>query len=88
MQQFREEYLAKCADLSIQPLATVMNTLEEYENSSLDEQSKTVLETLNLSSLSLSVKACAALSSALSNNSFFTKLILADAFLGDDGCED
>jgi hypothetical protein len=66
---FEQSYLDKCSELGIEPLKIDINS-----------------PTLNLSGTSLSLKSCAALCSALAGDSVpFTKIILADAFLGDDG---
>jgi len=81
MENFKSNYLSKCAELSIEPISLVVNILKDHEH----QTSTTLKETLDLSGISISLKACSALSSALSVDIYFTKLILADAFLGDDG---
>ncbi|KAH9250831.1 hypothetical protein BASA81_011341 [Batrachochytrium salamandrivorans] len=43
-------------------------------------------ESLNLSGQSIPFKAASALAAALATDCFFTRIVLADAFLGDDGC--
>jgi hypothetical protein len=81
MQQFKEVYFERCAEYDIEPIPLVRKLLEtRQENVTVMEQA------LDLSGISLSLKASSAISAALINNEFFTKLIIADAFLGDDGC--
>jgi hypothetical protein len=81
MQHFKEVYLEKCAEYDIEPIPLVRKLLENKE------QIPSGMEhSLDLSGISLSLKASSAISAALMNNEYFTKLILADAFLGDDGC--
>ncbi|KAJ8326783.1 hypothetical protein QVD99_005432 [Batrachochytrium dendrobatidis] len=111
MENFKSKYTSKCAELSIQPLTTVLDTLarrktqidegnsdtlplihgpnSEFEITttlSPKRQKSHLVETLNLSGQSIPLKAGSALASALSDDCFFTRLVLADAFLGDDGC--
>nr|KAJ3422966.1 Leucine-rich repeat-containing protein 45 [Polyrhizophydium stewartii] len=47
---------------------------------------RSFVEKLDLSGQSVPLKACTALSLALADDCFFTRIVLADAFLGDDGC--
>jgi Leucine Rich repeat len=84
MEQFKSTYLSKCAEISVEPLILLLNIFTDYENR--DKNTKMSSETLDLSGISISIKACTSLAAALSDNQFFTKLILADCFLGDDGC--
>ena len=85
MEQFKLTYLSKCAEISVEPLTLLLNVFTDYENRDNNDSRKSN-ETLDLSGISISIKSCAALASALSENQFFTKLILADCFLSDDGC--
>jgi hypothetical protein len=80
MQAFQVNYLAKCSELSVEPLPAILSI---FKGSGSDPYH--LAEILDLSGISLSIKACSALSFALLDSSYFTKIILADAFLGDDG---
>ncbi|KAJ3367784.1 Leucine-rich repeat-containing protein 45 [Kappamyces sp. JEL0680] len=87
MEQFKTAYLQKCSELSIEPLGGLMSFLKEREGSSDAGKPRCKTETLDLTGIPISLKACSALSYSLAENSFFTKIVLADAFLGDDGAE-
>ena len=82
MEDFKSKYLSRCAELSTSPLTELLNIFKRYEQ---DDGTDPLKESLNLSGTSIPLKSCAAISSALSDNSFFTRLVLSDAFLGDDG---
>ena len=82
MDQFETRYLQRCAQLSIQPLNAVLNTINQYQQfPPKPEQS-----VLNLSSISISLKQIDAISTALGEFQVFNSVVIADAFLGDDGC--
>lgn len=83
MEQFKSNYLRKCTELSVEPITLILNLFSEREKHEGNDFHQS--ETLDLSGVSISLKACTALSAALADNQYFTKLILADAFLGDDG---
>ncbi|KAI8901525.1 hypothetical protein BC833DRAFT_617561 [Globomyces pollinis-pini] len=82
MEQFKSAYFGKCKELSIEPLTALVNRIDTYN----EEDPKGVTETLDLSGQSISIKSAAALSTAIAESPIFTSLILADCFLGDDGC--
>lgn len=81
MEDFKTKYLSRCSELSISPVTELLNIFNRIE-----DETDPLKETLNMSGVSLPLKACTALASALSDNSFFTRIVLSDAFLGDDGC--
>ena len=90
METFKSTYLNKCAELSIEPMNSVLNILvkqrqKQEENEKQGKQISSLSEKLDLSGHSISIKSCSALASALAQDTFFTRLVLADAFLGDDG---
>lgn len=85
MEAFKSKYLSRCAELSTSPITEVLNKFKRNEE---DDGTDPLKETLNLSGISIPLKACSALSSALSDNYFFTRIVLSDAFLGDDGIDD
>ncbi|KAI8930191.1 hypothetical protein BC831DRAFT_547078 [Entophlyctis helioformis] len=109
MDAFKAEYHAKCAELSIQPLAGVLDALsrrqrqqtrahdgrrgssspglrQQLDAAADPEHERPSFESLDLSGQSVPLKACSAVAAALANDVFFSRLVLADAFLGDDGC--
>jgi hypothetical protein len=88
MENFKSKYLTRCAELAISPTAELLNIFKRYEQDSDASSDDPYRETLNLSGISIPLKACTALAAALSDNAFFTKIILSDAFLGDDGISD
>ncbi|TPX44697.1 hypothetical protein SeLEV6574_g04331 [Synchytrium endobioticum] len=69
------KYIARCRELDIDPVQSIITTLETCEEQILD-----------LSSQTLSSKICAALGNALAEDKTFTKLIFQDAYIGDEGC--
>ena len=77
MDSFKTEYIESCSQLETEPIKSILDFLSEK---------KKVSSVLNLSGLSIPLKPCTALANALAKDAFFTKIILADAFLGDDGC--
>ena len=85
MEDFKSKYLTRCAELAISPTTELLNIIKRYEQESESSAEDPFRETLNLSGISIPLKACTALASALSDNAFFTKIILSDTFLGDDG---
>ena len=85
MEQFKTCYHERCAELAIEPLTHVENAIREMELLGKEDDVK-LPPTLNLSSISLSLKSCDALAFAIKDSQYFTRLVLADAFLGDDGC--
>lgn len=82
MEDFQIVYLSRCAELAINPATELLNIFKKYEDSDKSDPYK---DTLNLSGISIPLKSCTALAAALSNNNFFTKIIVSDSFLGDDG---
>lgn len=80
---FEHQYLEKCAELSIDPQNSILDSIIEAGKISKASNNP---QTLNLSGLSLSLKSSTALSHALAKDTNFTRVILADAFLGDEGC--
>lgn len=90
MQQFQQAYLQNCAELSIEPQTSIINIIQErlkQDEGNKNTIVKKAFEILDLSGQSLTLKSCSALASALTDNNFFTKVVLADAFLGDDGIQ-
>lgn len=88
METFKENYLKRCTELSLEPLTCLNHLFKEYEILNVDKTSNPnqCLQELSLNSISLSLKQCDCLASCLSNDKFFVKANFADAFLGDDGC--
>ena len=84
MQVFKSEYLTKCKELHVEPNSTVLETLNKTQDSS-SQNNKSSFYKLDLSGQAMNLKACSALASALTNDVVFTKVILSDAFIGDDG---
>lgn len=82
MEDFKSKYLTRCGELGINPITELVNL---FNKSDRKDTAILSLETLNLSAVSMNLKTISALSAGLFENSFFTKLILADTFLGDDG---
>ena len=78
MDSFKLHYQDSCSQLDTEPIKSIIDFLSEKK----DKASST----LNLSGLSIPLKPCTALANTLATDGFFTKIILADAFLGDDGC--
>lgn len=85
MESFNERYVSKCAELGIEPMPTVLKAVTTSKKNMEEGTPAKFFESLDLSSQSIPLKACLALSNAISDDCFFTRLILADAFLGDDG---
>jgi hypothetical protein len=83
MESFKQNYLKRCAELDVEPLHNLSNIFKENEILYKDNNKQPQI--LNLSAISLSLKACDALSSAIQEDTFFTKISINDAFLGDDG---
>lgn len=84
MESFKQNYLKRCAELDVEPLHNLSNIFKENEILYKDKNPKQP-QTLNLSAISISLKACDALSSAIQDDTFFTNISINDAFLGDDG---
>ena len=90
IQAFRDSYTEKCSLLSIEPLLDVINSLAQYDASLAQAQTPETPDnlkeaTLNLSGLSISLVQARALAHSLSTTPIHTRVILADAFLNDDG---
>jgi Ran GTPase-activating protein (RanGAP) involved in mRNA processing and transport len=83
MNDFEHIYVEQSAALSVEPLKTILDGIKEAKKGK--ETTKNTV-TLNLSGISIPLKACTALAQALTKDETFTRLILADAFLGDEGC--
>jgi Ran GTPase-activating protein (RanGAP) involved in mRNA processing and transport len=83
MNDFEHLYVQKCAELSIDPLKAILDNIKEAKNAGNISKNPS---TLNLSGLSVPLKSCTALSHSLATNDTIKRLILADAFLGDEGC--
>jgi hypothetical protein len=81
MEIFKSNYLAKCKDLNIDTNATIMETIYKYNAN----ESKSAFVSLDLSGQAINFKSCSALAFALTGDVVFSKLILSDAFIGDDG---
>lgn len=79
MENFKSIYLGKCKELLIEPNACVLAALNGKSKDGKHPHR------LDLSGQAIPLKACSALAAALSQDVVFTHLILADAFLGDDG---
>lgn len=84
MDTFRENYLESCNDLNVEPNHTI---LEKLQIRALQDgnDGRIYPDTLNLSGISLSAKTVTALAAAIKDDVVFTRLNVADAFLGDDG---
>lgn len=80
---FIEKFISKSEQLQIEPSHSIIQTLKDIHdknpNATVTEQ------TLNLTGHSLSSKICACLGNALKDDMVFSRIIMADAFLGDDG---
>lgn len=84
MESFRAAYLQKCSELSIEPHRALTELLIKNRSHTSHASLRTA-GILDLHGQSLSLKECAALAAALSNDVVFTKVNLADTFLGDEG---
>ncbi|KAJ3003784.1 hypothetical protein HKX48_001559 [Thoreauomyces humboldtii] len=85
MDHFRKAYLSKCAALSIDPHHALSEYLIVHPSSPSIPHSER-LDTLDLRGQSTTLRDCAALASALSDDTHFTSINLADSFLDDEGC--
>jgi hypothetical protein len=89
MSSFKSDYLNKCKELNIEPSTSVIETLKQIQNNSPNSThnnaSKSSFYTLDISGQALDVKAITPLAYAFSQDVIFTKLILSDSFIGDDG---
>ncbi|KAI8804314.1 hypothetical protein BJ742DRAFT_872004 [Cladochytrium replicatum] len=90
MDAFRTRYLAKCAELGIEPLRCILDSLLLRDNSSsikdLSGSKTRTAATIDVRGQALSVKACTALAAGIAEDAIFERYMLGDAFLGDDGC--
>lgn len=89
MDVFKTTYLSRCADLGIDPLRAITEALRPWTTAPGDgsprQKSQDASRKLDLTGQSMSVKACTALAAGLADDVVFTHVVLADAFLGDDG---
>ncbi|TPX59880.1 hypothetical protein PhCBS80983_g02141 [Powellomyces hirtus] len=81
-ENFKHNYLLKCAELCIEPHRALTEVLNKHAAGSWSS-----FDTLDLRGQTATVKDCAALAAALSNDVLFTKINLADSFLDDDVLE-
>ena len=83
MESFKSQYLSQCRDAHIEPNATILSTIQRKK----DASSSSAFHKLDLTGQALPLKQCAILGDCLSKDVVFTKLVLADAFVGDDGIQ-
>ncbi|KAI9139997.1 hypothetical protein BKA69DRAFT_1039607 [Paraphysoderma sedebokerense] len=98
METFRSKYLARCKELLIDPSTVVLeqsafiskppcHSRSNSGDHDVDLHGRTKYpDTIDLSGHNVTLKAASALASALSEDVVFTKIILQDAFMGDDAC--
>ncbi|KAI8820846.1 uncharacterized protein EV422DRAFT_530436 [Fimicolochytrium jonesii] len=87
MDAFKHAYLAKCSELAIDPHRALTDLLlSNRPLAPASDRVTTTAKTIDLRGQSLTLKECAALSTALSHDVYFSRVILADTFLNDEGC--
>ncbi|TPX69775.1 hypothetical protein SpCBS45565_g02220 [Spizellomyces sp. 'palustris'] len=79
MEVFKSSYIQKCTELAIEPHRALADLF-------INGTAVAASEFLDIHGQSTTLKDITALAAALANDVRFTKLNLADTFLGDDGC--
>lgn len=79
MEVFIDRFISKCKEIQQEPPRSIIDHCKLTTSRNGDAT------TLNLTGLSLTPKICQALGHAIRDDQQFSKIIIADAFLGDDG---